>query len=134
MSARYTPTPWFVKDTTGQTLDASRFQNGAFQIYSSDCENHAVADCSANHTCRDASECAANAAFIVHAVNCHDELVAALFKIVERSHADHIGTSKVIDMRKIALSAIAKAKPLATDDTSCNKPSEEAITEKDLPY
>lgn len=38
------------------------------------------------------------------------------------------------EVRQLSRAAIAKAKPLATDDTSCNEPTGEAVTEKDIPY
>lgn len=53
---------------------------------------------------------AANAAFIVKAVNSYDIMLSALERIVERSHNDPLGTSKVIDMRNIATEAIELAR------------------------
>lgn len=49
-----------------------------------------------------------DAAFIVRAVNAHDDLVEALRSIVERSNIDPLGTGKVMDMRRIATEALAK--------------------------
>lgn len=68
-----------------------------------------------------------NAMRIVRAVNCHDELLAALILVTQRCRPNSSDGA-------IARAAIAKAKGLATDDTSCNKPTGEAITEKDVPY
>lgn len=51
-------------------------------------------------------ECAANAAFIVRAVNCHDELVAALIGLSMRDRTPHIHASPEV-LR--ARAAIAKA-------------------------
>lgn len=78
----------------------------------------------------------ANAAFIVHAVNCHDELLTALEALQRQAlqSPDLIETEWGQEALGLTRAAIAKAKGLATDDTSCNKPSGEAVTEKDLPY
>ena len=46
---------------------------------------------------------------IVKCVNMHDELVEALKDIIDRSYNDPLGTSKVLDMRKIAEKALKKA-------------------------
>lgn len=51
-----------------------------------------------------------DAAFIVKAVNAHAALVAALEAIVERSRNDPLGTSKVIDMRNMAVAALELAR------------------------
>lgn len=40
-----------------------------------DCDIHPVADCSANHTCREPFQCEANAAFIAAAANAMSELL-----------------------------------------------------------
>lgn len=48
-------------------------------------------------------------AHIVKCVNMHDELVEALKDIIDRSHNDPLGTSKVLDMRKIAEKTLKKA-------------------------
>lgn len=50
----------------------------------------------------------ATLAAIARRYNAHDELLAGLREIVERSHTDPLGTSKVIDMRKIAEDLLAK--------------------------
>lgn len=50
------------------------------------------------------------AAQLVNRWNSHDALVSALERIIERSHNDPLGASKVIDMRKISEAALALAK------------------------
>lgn len=44
-----------------------------------------------------------------HLITSAPELLEALISIVDRSHNGELGSSKVIDMRKIAEGAIAKA-------------------------
>lgn len=60
---KHTPLPWTAEET---------------EIYSIDCNYHAVTDCSCNHTCRTEDECKENAAFITKACNAHYDLVDAL--------------------------------------------------------
>lgn len=70
LSEKATAGVWTVHDMHGTEIEPSRFQNGAFQVYAnSDCEYHAVADFSANHTCKDDTDCRANADFVVALVN-----------------------------------------------------------------
>lgn len=101
MTGKYTPGPWSVYDCHGDKLDACRFENGAFQVMSVDCDHHAVADCSCNHSCRMEDECEANARLIAAA----PDLLEACMEAVEalNGHPNTMGTEELL------LSAIAKA-------------------------
>lgn len=71
MGAETTPPPW----VCGDESDPNQCGN----IYSHDATGSIIASCvDFIYAPRDKSEQNANAAFIVKAVNCHDELVAAL--------------------------------------------------------
>lgn len=87
----HTPTPW------DQLNDVFTIEDGYFSMIQTPDK------CIANVFDE------ANAAHIVKCVNMHDDLVGALKKIIDRSHNDPLGTSKVIDMRKIAEKALKKA-------------------------
>jgi len=55
-------------------------------------------------------EARANAAFIVRAANCHDELVAALQTLVDALPEDG-EWGHFLDIKQAAIAALAKAKP-----------------------
>lgn len=55
------------------------------------------------------TDAAANAEYMCRATNAYAVVVDAMRAIVARSNNGELGTSKVIDMRNIALAAIAKA-------------------------
>lgn len=62
------------------------------------------------------------------------DLLAALEECVSVVKNHHGNALALMSALVQAEDAITKAKPLATNDTSCNKPSGEAVTENDLPY
>lgn len=75
-------------------------------------DNHLIADCSALP--RSAEECEDNTKFIVHAANCHDDLLVALREIAKgqgaysRDRLEH-ATNCIEEMKALAHTAIAKA-------------------------
>lgn len=63
--ANATKGSWVIFDNEHAQYDPSRFENGAYVLISpSDCEHHPIADFSCNHSCRDDSECLANAEYV----------------------------------------------------------------------
>lgn len=97
---KWTPGPWVVVDASDFELDKSRFKNGAFQVMSNDCDNHAVADCSCNHTCRMDWECKANAHLIAAAPELYEALEAC------KPFADGYGFINGVNI----IAALAKAR------------------------
>lgn len=65
-ATRYTPGPWTVDRGDGVLDGKAKFPTQARVLVfaEGDCEDHPVADCSCNHTCRTSDECAANARLI----------------------------------------------------------------------
>lgn len=106
--AKHTPLPWR-RDKTGGSRGDVRGANGRWVAA---CWGLA-ARCETNHRPSYRAECAANAELIVRAVNCHDELVAALVAIegaLPELRQD--GTERVVDPgspRGLVRAAIAKA-------------------------
>lgn len=84
-------------------MERSRYENGAFQVFSDDCEHHAIADCSCNHTCRMDDECEANAHLIAAAPELYEALWVATEHNALRFGEDH---NTVIQGR----AALAKAR------------------------
>jgi tetratricopeptide (TPR) repeat protein len=85
LAERATPGPWESEDCRAATREKSRYQNGAFQVFSKDCEYHAIADCSCNHTCRDDEQCEDNAAFIAA---CDPQTILSLLSQVSANSAN----------------------------------------------
>lgn len=100
---KHTPTPWNAEhnDHYWTIVPESRSENDPYQIGDV---------CSSYPGEMNQGLQQANARHIVKCVNMHDELVEALKNIIARSHNDPLGTSKVLDMRKIAEKALAKAR------------------------
>lgn len=102
---KWTSGPWVVEECGGAEHDKSRFENGAYQVFSNDCNYHAVADCSCNHTCRDEGECMANANLIAAA----PELYEALEDLFKEITADEYKSSLRPELAQAAR-ALSKAR------------------------
>lgn len=99
---KWTPGPWEVYDCSGTQMEKSRYENGAFQVFSDDCDHHAVADCSCNHTCRMEDEIEANAHLIAAAPELYDALEVALV-VLENMEAYGVGRLHAADQARAAL-------------------------------
>jgi hypothetical protein len=106
----YTKGPWKTEDLS-EVKKASpewiqpAFANGGWLVYAEDCESHPVADCSCNHTCRDADECAANARLIAAA----PDLLETLKDLLEVMPPIRVTDKLALEAFAHAEAAIAKA-------------------------
>lgn len=107
-----TPGDWSVEDCHGDTMDACKWENGAFQVLSDVCQYHAVADVSCNSSCRLEDECEANARRIARL----PDLEAAFLEAVEAIKSIAAGASVNLEddlvqgWRKIAVDRIDMAR------------------------
>ena len=104
MTTAHTPVPWAVSKCHQRRITSS-----GKLICTAVLRNQNKPSPKNNAFGKDEAEALANAAHIVKCVNIHDELVEAFKSIIERSQNGSLGTSKVIDMRNIAIEALKKA-------------------------
>lgn len=98
---KHTPGPW--------KSDEMAEDMALFHITGPDGRRVASVDCRTTFM-EDVDEAAANAAFIVRAVNCHEELLAALKSMVSAFHPTQGGSDIYCDAAtNAARAAIAKA-------------------------
>ena len=103
-NTQHTPTPWYISETRLKTT---------IEIYI-DGWGYTLADCDASHSSLadkvGIEEVEANAAFIVKAVNCHDELLKALEGMLQIFlDVDDSADFENMKTVKAARAAIAKA-------------------------
>lgn len=107
---KWTPGPWSVMRAE-KSLDGCRFENGNFAVMApGDCEDHPIADCSCNHTCRLDDECEANAHLIAAAPDLYDGLDRVLDYLKAIVAARGIEGGAAIRGIEIAEAALSKAR------------------------